>query len=156
MIDNPEWAALGPKQVNAEGLITHAGIFGDNKNPSHRGWKSIDSGQYDDVLEAVSISGSAYFVKNELWRQMTECDLYKNHFPEAEGAFLPTPHFYEETWLSYHLREHGYKVMYYGESKIVHLWHQSSDPKSKEIYEKMLTSRSIFRNACEFHSIECD
>jgi len=158
LMAEPTWGILGPRQVDNEGRITHAGIFGTHKVPKHRAWHKSNSAAYDDVLEAITVSGSAYFIKRRVWDELTECPIYKEVAPDAEGAFLPTPLFYEETWCSYHAFAHGHKVMYFGEAEMVHRWHESikSNNKSAWANEVFKDSRSLFRKACDAHGLEHD
>lgn len=150
-----EWGVLGPLQTNGEGKITHAGIFGTNKQPKHRDWQRRVQPEHRDVQSAVTVSGSAYFIKRTVWDELHCCLYYKNKYPEAEGAFLPTQHYYEETWCSYHARDHGYEVVYYGPVEIIHKWHQAS-PVGGEADKQMPISRKMFREMCYYHNIECD
>jgi hypothetical protein len=139
----------------ARGGTGTAGIFGTNAAPVHRGWNEIHRGQYLDVSDAVTVSGSAYFVKRTVWEELANCSLYREVAPDAAGAFLPTPHYYEETWASYHCREHGYRVIYYGPITMVHKWHQAS-PVGGWAEQQMPASRELFRRACVHHGIACD
>ena len=159
--DNPDIHILGPKQRNEDGYITHAGIVGTNTAPRHRGWMVHDP---DDILfrdqqECVTVSGSAYFIRRSVWNALTNDPEYQKMYPEAVGAFLPTPHYYEETWCSYFARHRGYNVVYDGSVSIGHSWHASS-PKPGEGYShadaQFKTSQSIFRKACDELGIERD
>jgi GT2 family glycosyltransferase len=149
------WGALGPCQVDLRNRIRHAGIFGTNCSPVHRGWNEIHRGQYCDIREAITISGSAYFIKRAVWQHLTDCELYQDVAPGVVGAFLPTAHYYEETMCSYHCRDHGYKVMYYGPVTMIHKWHQAS-PVGGWAEQQMPASREYFRKACAHHGIACD
>lgn len=158
---NPKVAVVGPKQVNTESRITHAGIFGSEAAPVLRGWKEKDAGQYNEFrTDAVSVSGSAYFVKRVAWDELTACTTYQqavHAFLEVDalGAFLPTQHYYEETFCSYHARAHGWQVAYHGGVTMIHEWHQASEiggPMDKQ----MSTARDAFRKACAAHSIPHD
>ena len=150
---NEDWGILGPLQVDSQGRATHAGIFGTNRKPQHRGWKSGNLEGFRDVREAVTVSGSAYFVKRATWFDVWE--LTKELYPDSEGAFLPTPHYYEETWVSYAARHKDWKVMYFGEAVMEHEWHQASKVGEVEkLY--MPTSRQMFRDACDHFGIERD
>lgn len=153
---NPDWGVLGPCQVDAiGGRITHAGIFGTPDAPQHRGWqKQITESLYDDVREAITVSGAAYFVKRSVWDELTACPIYQATNP-AEGAFLSTAHYYEETWCSYHAQAHGHKVMYYGPVTVIHKWHQASEVGGAAD-QLMPVSRALFRNACDAHGIQHD
>lgn len=149
-------AVCGPLQLNSSGQVTHAGILGSDTQPSLRGWKSSEPFKYrDNIDEVISVSGSAYFVKNQVWHEMLNCPIYRQIAPDCEGAFLPTPHFYEETFFSYHCRAHGYKVAYIGEAMMIHEWHQSS-PVGGWAEAQIPVSQHMFREACGIHGIECD
>ena len=90
---------------------------------------------------------------------MTNNEKYQEMFPGIMGAFLPTPHYYEETWCSYFARHLGYNVVYDCSISIGHSWHASS-PKPGEGYShadaQFKVSQSIFRNACDQLGIERD
>jgi len=146
---------VGPGQVNSGGRVTHAGIFGTPKAPKHRGWKDRWREEYEDVREAVTVSGSAYFVKQEVFQWLDVCPLYRDLYPNVEGPFLPTTHYYEETWFSYHARAHGYKVMYNGKAKMIHEWHKAS-PVGGWAEQQMPISRKMFREMCDHHGIQHD
>lgn len=152
---NRDWAILGPCQVDRRNRIRHAGIFGTLETPVHRGWDKINRSQFNDVRDAVTVSGSAYFVKRSVWRELTDCPLFRDIAPEAEGAFLPTPHYYEETWASYHAHAHGYRVIYYGAATMIHKWHQASTVGGWA-EQQMPLSRRMFREACDHHGIGHD
>lgn len=150
-----KWGILGPRQVDHRNRIRHAGIFGTHAKPVHRGWQEMNRGQYTDVCEAVTVSGSAYFVKRSVWNELTQCSLYRDIAPGALGAFLPTSHYYEETWCSYHAWAHGHRVIYYGPVTIVHKWHQAS-PVGGWAERQLPLSRDYFRSACDLHGIPRD
>jgi hypothetical protein len=152
---NPAWAILGPRQVDHHRRIRHAGIFGSHGSPVHRGWNEPDRGQHVDVRTAVTVSGSAYFVKRRVWDELTHCPLYREVAPDAQGAFLPTQHYYEETWCSYHAWAHHRQVIYFGHVTIVHKWHQAS-PVGGWAEQQMDASRDYFRAACQHHRIPHD
>lgn len=152
---NPDWGVLGPAQVNEEKMCTHAGIFGTPVKPEHRAWHTPFRPQYQDVKEAVTVAGSAYFTKRTVWDELHECPVYRAQYPNVEGPFLPTPHYYEETWYSYHARAHDHKVMYYGEALIEHRWHKAS-PIGGHADRKMQRSKGMFMEMCDLHQIEHD
>lgn len=153
--EHSTWGVLGPRQVDLDDAIVHAGIFGTNERPRHRGWKNKDKGQFRDVEEAVTVAGSAYFAKRSMWDDLTSCDRFREVAPHVSGAFLPTPHYYEETWCSYHARAHDWDVMYYGPVTITHKWHAAS-PLGGWAEQQMKTSQSMFRQACDVHGIARD
>lgn len=152
---NDDWGVLGPGQVSDHtgDKTTHAGIFGTLDKPQHRGWQRPWCAEYEDVREAVTVSGSAYFIKRSVWDELTSCPLYKPF--GGEGAFLPTQHYYEETFCSYHAQAHGHKVMYYGKAQMVHRWHAAS-PVGGPVDREMKASRDLFREACDAHGIQHD
>lgn len=155
--DHPEIAILGPKQRDEHGNITHAGIEGTEAKPNLRAWKEPDPHdvKYRELKEMVSVSGSAYFIRRSVWDDLTNCGIYRDSHPTARGAFLPTKHYYEETFCSYHARAHGYKVYYDGRISIGHSWHASHEVGSKQ--DRMFhESREIFRTMCDKHGIEHD
>lgn len=164
MQKNPVWGIAGPRQVNEHGLIVAGGIFGTNKKPMMRGWNAKDRGEFSDVRDdCVSVSGSAIFFTRECWDELSKCDIYQNHVyswidqpsPEVQ-AFLPTPHYYEETFACYHARAHGFKLGYYGPARIIHKWHRASPIGGRADSEFMAKSRELFRAACDAHGIAHD
>lgn len=157
--NNNDIHLLGPKQRDEIGRITHGGIFGTLEAPQHRGWRQSDP---DDILyrsreRAVTISGSAYFIRRNVWDDLTKCQQYQDVAPNALGAFLPTKHYWEETYCSYHAQAHGYNVFYEGAVSIGHSWHASSPINGPMDHPDVIEeSRSTFRNACDYHNIPHD
>lgn len=159
--NNPNIHILGPKQRDEYGRVTHAGITGTGSKPVMRGWmvNDKDDTMFRDQVDCVSVSGSAYFVRREVWDAMTNNEEYRKLHPEAEGAFLPTPHYYEETWCSYFARHLGYNVVYDGSVSIGHSWHASSAKPGEgvsHVDHYFPISREIFRKACDHFGIERD
>lgn len=134
---------VGPRQIDSALRITHGGIFGTNTRPEFRAWQqrlgySPDTG---DTRDAITVSGSVYFARRTVWEKL--------------GGFLPTRHFYEETWLSYLARHRGYRVVYTGASTWLHEFNQSpTDPAWRA--RVAAESRETFRAACAAEGIECD
>jgi GT2 family glycosyltransferase len=149
------WSVLGPRQVDDSGRIRHAGIFGTDTQPTHRGWNERDIGQYTDTTDAITVSGSAYFIKRTAWDELTNCPLFRDVAPDAQGAFLPTQHYFEETFASAHARAHGHRVIYFGETTIIHKWHRAS-PVGGWAEQQYGTSQAFFRAACDHHGIAHD
>lgn len=150
---NSKWGVLGPRQVDDEGRVTAAGIFGTNDRPQDRAFHHRNSEEYADIRDdAVTVSGSAYFIKQSVWKELADCPVYRKSNPLAQGAFLPTPLYYEETFCSYHAREHGHKVVYYGAATMVHRWHKAPRPKGSEGL-RIVMARQMFRRSCEAHGI---
>jgi len=159
--ENNDIHILGPKQRDEQGYITHAGIIGTNSAPRHRAWREYDPDDqlYRDRVECVTVSGSAYFIRREVWYSLTNNEKYRSLYPDAIGAFLPTPHYYEETWCSYFARHLGYNVIYDGSVSIGHSWHASTPkPGQGESHADKYfpISREIFREACDYIGIERD
>lgn len=150
----------GPLQKDSRGRVTHAGIFGPPDRPRHRDFMRPVSVGHTDVREAYSVSGSAYFCRRALWDELTFEPSYREFCNQefgkpALGAFLPTPHYYEETWCSRFAVHLGYRVVYNGQATMIHEWHQAS-PKGGHADKLMPVSRSIFRKACAHHGIVSD
>lgn len=157
----PEAAIIGPKQRDERGQITHAGIFGTEVNPKMRGWKMHDSRDelYRDITEAITVSGAAYFIRRSVWEELTQCQLNQDFHRsvlgiESTGAFVQTPHYFEERACSAHARGHGYKVFYDGSISIGHSWHKSHPIGSTLDTETMQISKRIYQDFCDFHGIE--
>lgn len=155
LMANPDWGMLGPRQVDEDFRMTHAGIFGTNDAPRHRGWKEPDQRAFMDVAEAFMVAGSACFIKREVWDEMRDCPIYQLVDPTSLGAMLQTPFYYEDAWLASHVREHGWKVIYYGPVRIVHTWHASVRQNDVENWAKQQyrISQKIFADACDAHGI---
>lgn len=157
----PDIHILGVKQRDEVGRITHAGIVGTNTKPVHRGWMLEDQqdAMFRDRIECVTVSGSAYFIRRTVWSALTNNVRYKQLYPDAIGAFLPTRHYFEETWCSYFARHLGYNVVYDGSVSIGHSWHASS-PKpgqgKSEVDSQWAVSQDAFRKACDHFAIPRD
>lgn len=159
--DHDDWGVLGPLQVDHLGRCTHPGIFGTQEKPEWRpgGWKAPVQPPWREIREdAVTVMGSAYFVKKHVWIELTACPLYLRADPDTEGAFLQTPLYYEETWCSYHCSAHGYKVVFYGLEEIIHEWHGSIVANKADAWasRQFHDSQILFRRACDIHSIPHD
>jgi glycosyltransferase involved in cell wall biosynthesis len=153
--EEPDIHILGPKQRDENGFITHAGITGTNDKPVMRGWRDKDpeDALYKDRVNCVTVSGSAYFIRRSVWLSMTYHPKYQNMYPGVSGAFLPTPHYYEETWCSYFARHLGYNIVYDGSVSIGHSWHKSS-AIGGEADQKFKISQKLFKDACDAFGIE--
>lgn len=156
LFSHTDIAVVGPRQVDERGRITHGGIFGTLAAPRPRGWMQVDKGQFSDVAPAVTVSGSAYIIKRHVWQTLTHCPIYQKFTGGTSGAFLPTPHYYEETACSYHAKAHGYEIMYNGDAVMEHRWHRSSPVGGVAEREHMPKSRTIFRDFCNAHGIQHD
>lgn len=155
--DNPNMDIMGPKQRNERHQIVHAGIFGSMTAPAHRGWKEFDPDdqKYRDRQQCLTVSGSAYLIRRSTWNSLTACPIYQEGF-EANGAFLPTNHYFEETFCSYHAHSHGYEVWYDGIiPSMGHSWHASSEIGGSADLQ-FASSQQMFRSACDQHDIPHD
>lgn len=151
---DPTIGVFGPKQRSENHMIRHGGIVGTNTAPKHRGWNEYDPNDflYTDQIDCVTVSGSAYFVRRTVWNELWHCEIYRTMHPNATGAFLPTPHYYEETWCSYHCNAHDYRVVYDGSVSIGHSWHASSEIGG-HADQQFPVSQKIFREMCDYHGI---
>lgn len=149
--ENPKWGVVGPLQYDSQGMITHAGIFGTLEQPKHRQWRRRTAAHVRDVREAVTVAGSAYFVKRTVWDELTQCEIYRSLYPDAEGAFLPTWLYYEETWCSYHAQAHGHEVYYFGEAECIHEWHGTIGRHGGD--QAIGDAKAQFRAMCDTHGI---
>ncbi len=155
--EDPEVAILGPKQRDEKGDIVYGGILGPPEHPKHRGWRQNDPDDilYRDKEEMYLISGSAYFMRRSVWEDITKCPLYQEVSEGAIGAFLPTPHYFEETFCTLHAQAHGYRSFYDGRVSIGHSWHASSEVGGHA--DRMFqVSKAIFVNAADKHGIPHD
>lgn len=160
LLRHDDWGVLGPRQVDEQNKITAGGIVGDppgnDRSPRQRGWMDFDHGQWSDVLtDVLSVSGSLYFVKRAVWDELTGCELYQQATPGALGAFLETPHYFDEMFCSLHARAHGHKCVYYGPVQMVHLWHRSSE-HGGWADQQFARSQAMHRDACRIHGIVCE
>lgn len=167
---DPRVHIMGPKQRDEGGRIRHAGITGTNTKPMHRGWNAEDPMdlQYRDFKSMVTVSGSAYFVRRDVWGALTNDPDYQHMLKtfvdmglltkdrlDYTGPFLPTRHYYEETWCSYFARHRGYGLYYDGRVSIGHTWHGSHE-KGSTVDKLWGESQALFRAACDYFKIEHD
>lgn len=153
LLEQDDWGVLGPMQVGEDGRLTHGGIYGTPEQPSFDGnWKIFPTDEHRVIREAVSVAGSAYFMKRKVWDELFRCPEYREAAPSVTGAFLPTPHYYEDMFFSLHAQAHGWKVIYDGTVQITHKWHRAS-PIGGWAEQQMPVSREIFRRACDVHGM---
>lgn len=149
---NERVGIIGPRTVSSENRLTHAGIVRNEalKQDLHRGWlHPSDGNNFRDTIEVPTVSGATYFARRTMWNELTNCPIYQEIAPSAKGAFLPTQHFYEETWCSYHARAHDWSIKYCGRIDMIHEWHKSSVIGSQDMEEP----RKYFEEACKAHGI---
>lgn len=149
--ENHDVGVIGPRTTSSSGLLTHAGIIKKpNGRDEHRFWLVPDGPFAHDSLDVPTVSGATYFVRRKAWEELTACEVFQKVSDGAQGAFLPTRHFYEETWCSYHSWSHGWRVRYEGSAHLIHEWHRSSPVGSIKLTE----AEAQFREACRLHDIE--
>lgn len=157
--EHPEMAIMGPKQRDEAGKITHAGVFGTETHPQMRGWHQPDPTDvlYRDYLEAITVAGSAYFIRRSVWGELTACPVHVQFHKErglvGEGAFLQTPHYFEERACSAHARAHGYRVWYDGTISIGHSWH-ASHPIGSSHDQMFHVSKRMYQDFADMHGFE--
>lgn len=146
-----DWGVLGPRLIDDQNRITAGGFFGSAGHRTERGFHQRNGDAYSDIRDdAITVSGAAYFIKRSVWDELTHCPDYQ--WAEAEGAFLPTRHYYEETWCSSHTIAHGYRCVYYGPAYMIHLWHRASKVGTVERF--IGESRALYERACTLHKID--
>lgn len=144
---------VGPRQINTQGRLTSAGIDGTHAAPTHRGWMQADEGQFRDVIDCVTVSGSAYFVRRDVLDLLATCSIFRASDPDATGAWLTCHHYYSETFLSYHAAAHGFKVRYVGDvPTMIHQWHKAS-LQGGIGEQRIKADQAKFRAACDDHKI---
>lgn len=141
--EDPTVGVVGPRQVDANGMVVHGGIFGTNTAPQFRGWQhplaSCDS-ETSDTRDAVTVSGSVYFARRTCWDEV--------------GGFLEVPRIYfEETAASYYARHLGWRVLYTGSTTWEHRWN-STPVEGKALMAA--ESREVFRAFCDERGIAHD
>jgi GT2 family glycosyltransferase len=106
-------AVVGPKLVNPKGLIVGAGVVGTNAHPIIRGLGEPNrASRYNRTIECLSVGGACMGIKRELLPELGLFD--ENYF-----------HYFEETDYCFNARFHGYRVIYCGESQVIHYGHGS-------------------------------
>lgn len=143
--ENPDIAVIGPRQIDDEQRVTHAGIVGDNLRRQHRFWMhplaDVDRQSNERIMDVPTISGAVYFCRRSAW--------------EEHDGFLETRHFYEETALDFAIRHAGHRVVYTGATTWVHLFNRS--PVDGAWRAQMAAeSREAFRKFCDERGIERD
>lgn len=152
----PRAGVIGVKQMDENAKIRHGGIFYDGKtHPVHRGWDEPDpyDAKYKDLVQCWTVSGSIYYMRRLTWDELAQNSDFSKFDSDSKGAFLPTPHFFEETFFSVHAQKRGWEVWYDGTAPTAgHTWHASSEigEASRKFFE---TSRDMYIDACLTHNI---
>ena len=143
--EHSDIAVIGPRQIDDQGRITHAGIVGTNEKPEHRFWlrplHEVAGQCSEEILDCVTVSGSVYFARRSVWN--------------ALGGFLWTRGYYEETAFSYAARHAGYRVVYTGATTWEHLWHRGGMAELDR-QGVFVESQATFRAFCRREGIACD
>lgn len=163
--EDPLIGVLGPRQLDSNGVIRHAGVVGVNSDLQQRGFGQraeawAPDTPYDDVRDDFPmVLGSALFVPRVTWEGLRCCHTYGQWWSDRYGLplgpLLETPLYYEDTWLCLHARAHGYKIRYLGTTTITHEWHRSINLNAPVAQHTLFNeSRDIFRSCCDAHGIE--
>lgn len=146
---HPKAGVIGVKQLDEESRIRHGGIFWDNiHNPTHRGWSQFDpnDAMCKDAIQCWTVSGSIYYVRRSAWDEAANYQPYRDLFPQNTGAFLPTPHYFEETFCSQMMHHLGWQVWYDGTVETAgHTWQASSG----DVSNYFQISRQIYLETCD-------
>lgn len=151
--NNPNQGIMGPKQIDENKIIRHGGIFWDSNkssDPVHRGWNQLDPNdeKFKTRDKCWTVSGSLYYVRRLLWDDMTHHPLYREIHPRAQGAFLPTFMYFEETFTSVFAQHLGYEVWYDGTIPTAgHSWHASNKPGSNVSHFHI--SKFLYKETCD-------
>lgn len=128
--ENTNIATIGPRQIDDQGRITHAGIVGNDLQRAHRFWfepiGAVEDQCSERILDVPTVSGAVYFCRRKAWEQV--------------GGFLETDHFYEETGCDLKLRHAGWRVVYTGAVTWEHLFNRSPTTEAWRV-KKMVASR---------------
>lgn len=156
----PNVGVLGVKQMDEESRIRHGGIFWDGvTNPAHRAWARYDPEDRlcKDAQRCWTVSGSIYYVDRSVWNRIATHPKYRELYPNVKGAFLPTPHYFEETFCSQMAHHLGYDVWYDGRIETAgHTWHASNAVGDNNGH--FAHSRQLYIDACNYIGIphECN
>lgn len=161
---DPTYGVVGPRQIDDQGRITAAGIFGTLAQPQHRAWHRVTR-EYQDLRDdAVMVAGSLYMIKRHVWDQLAECPTYIRAEEAIKGvtptgAMPAVSHYYSDTWPSYHMTAHGplggYKSVYEGRVTARHDWHKAS-PQGSWVDQQMARDKAYFQRLCDAHGLEHD
>ena len=88
--EHADIAVIGPRQINDQSLITHAGIVGTNTAPAAplldgaaaRGRQPVRRGN----LDSVTVSGSVYFARRSVWENSADSSTPGNITSRKRGC----------------------------------------------------------------------
>ena len=125
MNDHPKVGAIGPKLLNADGTPqASAGRFPDLSVvlimlfKEHFGGSQLVRTSYNNLKEVDWVMGAALLLRREVLSKTGLLD---------EKIFM----YYDEVEWCYRLKKAGFKIYFYPEAKIIHLWQGSSQTGRK-------------------------
>lgn len=134
MEKDPSIFISGPKQVDMAGKIVAAGVVGDGRSASIRGFGQLDKPDlYNKVEECCMVCGSFMLVRTPLLNKVGIMD---------ERFFM----YYEETDWQYRARSMGFKCVYIPVTPpFIHILNGSCSDRSV-LVKHMSKSREIFKS----------
>ena len=144
-VENEDVAVIGPKQINDANKIIHGGIISPSGDMNAlqlklRGWMQEDEGQFEVIENVPMVAGSCYFVRREQYQNL--------------GGFLEVPLYYEDAFYSYLVRHKGFRVVYYGYTKVKHSWMRASENMPEARQKWFRESQKVFLQRCKEEGIE--
>jgi GT2 family glycosyltransferase len=143
---NNDIGCIGPKQVDSANKIRYAGTFLEKcgmktlHGSYHRGWEEEDTpNKYTDIRDVHYVSGSALFIKREVYHRFGGFD-----------DMLPL--YFEDVLLCFRLQKAGLRTVYFGRVRMKHEWMKSNN--SRERHNRLWKSMGMFREMCEKEGIE--
>ena len=139
--NNSDIGCIGPKQVDSANRIRYAGTFFEKcgmktlHGSYHRGWEEIDDvNKYVDIRAVHYVSGSALFIKREVYYKF--------------GGFDDRlPLYFEDVLLCLRLQKAGLRTVYFGKTRMKHEWMKSNN--SRERHNRLWKSMAMFRELCD-------
>lgn len=151
------FGVLGPRQIDQHGFLRHCGATKAEGLYSYRAFGHADRGQFLTMEMVRRISGSAMFVKREVWNELN-CSFMP---PGKMGPLLESPLFFEDTWLCVHAMRHTWVVVYDGSVTIIHKWRRAinaaldrGDFSQGDLFDRLEEARLMFETYCAMHGIK--
>lgn len=154
--ENPNVAIAGPKQMDEQSRIRHAGIYWAGKkayHPKHMGWERKDPQDlmYKEDHPCWTVSGSLYYIRRKVWNAIAEWEPYKSlgFNPKQYHCMPEFDLYYEETLVSQLAHHLGYEVWYNGTSETAgHSW-SGSKADLKTLSQLAAKSRAQYIYICD-------